>query len=817
MRGAKTLVVAMAFGAAVPLWAQGGRGGNTPPVDLTVPADLKPLLAPRRSEMRLVAVRYNADRQLLTTNYAGAGGGNRSGGRGGRAGGGGPVLGGQQADSAAAAAAADSAGRSGRGNVSGRGGGRGGADSTAAPPTTVSVARIARLKRFDLSWQAALNTIDRAKLTEPAKLGLDSLKQLVARNLAQLDTESATLASAAPLMPFAPTLVTLVESRIRIEPIDGEAAAATLTQVTKDIAEMKTRLDDGLNGADGAVQVSAAQATAAASALTSLRNNLGYWFEFFDGYDPTFSWWNRRPFAKADSTLVAYTTFLREKIVPANKNSTLTGPPLRIEPAPPPKYGEVPDLKEILALPQDEMTNIVQRFRAGLTANPGRSGQAGSGRASGTQQGGIQQGGIQQGGTPQGAGGRGGFTAGPVRDSTWYNGWLAALKTIDFDRLTRNAQVDYLYMKKRAELDLARIGRPLAAADSNPRKTDKTGIPGRARGREGLIRDLQDELIPYSPEELLVLAEREFAWHDAEMLKASREMGFGDDWKAALEKTKTMHPPPGGQPQMIKDLVFEAIDYVREKDLLTMPEVNVESQHMIMMTPERQLVNPFFTGGSQMSVSFPTDAMEFDARQQSMRGNNRPWSHATAFHEMIPGHNLVNYYGQRFGANYRPSLGGGPFYGEGWAVYWELIMYEKGFHDTPEERVGALFWRMHRCARIIFSLKFHLGQWSPQEAIDFLVDRVGHERENATAEVRRSFEGGYGPLYQAAYLLGAIQLRGLRRELVDSGMMTEKAFHDEILRQGSMPITLLRLALTKQKLTRDMNIDWRFYGDLSSR
>jgi uncharacterized protein (DUF885 family) len=150
-------------------------------------------------------------------------------------------------------------------------------------------------------------------------------------------------------------------------------------------------------------------------------------------------------------------------------------------------------------------------------------------------------------------------------------------------------------------------------------------------------------------------------------------------------------------------------------------------------------------------------------------------------------------------------------------VYWELIMYEKGFHDTPEERVGALFWRMHRCARIIFSLKFHLGQWSPQEAIDFLVDRVGHERENATAEVRRSFEGGYGPLYQAAYLLGAIQLRGLRRELVDSGMMTEKAFHDEILRQGSMPITLLRLALTKQKLTRDMNIDWRFYGDLSSR
>ena len=54
----------------------------------------------------------------------------------------------------------------------------------------------------------------------------------------------------------------------------------------------------------------------------------------------------------------------------------------------------------------------------------------------------------------------------------------------------------------------------------------------------------------------------------------------------------------------------------------------------------------------------------------------------------------------------------------------------------------------------------------------------------------------------------------LRKELVDSRQMSEKAFHDEILRQGSMPIALVRLALTKQKLTRDMEIDWKFYGDL---
>jgi uncharacterized protein (DUF885 family) len=186
---------------------------------------------------------------------------------------------------------------------------------------------------------------------------------------------------------------------------------------------------------------------------------------------------------------------------------------------------------------------------------------------------------------------------------------------------------------------------------------------------------------------------------------------------------------------------------------------------------------------------------------------------------MIPGHNLTGYLNARY-SGYRANLGAGtPFFGEGWALYWELVLYDKGFNDTPEERIGALFWRMHRCARIIFSLRFHMGQWSPQEAIDFLVDRVGHERDNATAEVRRSFDpsAGYSALYQAAYLLGGLQLKGLRRELVESGQMTEKAFHDEILRQGSLPIAVHRLNLTKQRLTRDMSLDWKFYGDLPSK
>ena len=112
-------------------------------------------------------------------------------------------------------------------------------------------------------------------------------------------------------------------------------------------------------------------------------------------------------------------------------------------------------------------------------------------------------------------------------------------------------------------------------------------------------------------------------------------------------------------------------------------------------------------------------------------------------------------------------------------------------------------------------LNFHMGLWSPQESIDFLVDRVGHERANATAEVRRSFNGTYPPLYQAAYMLGGLQFRALHRELVGSGRMTNREFHDTILQGGPMPVEMVRARLTGQKLTRDYRADWKFYGDIT--
>ncbi len=228
-----------------------------------------------------------------------------------------------------------------------------------------------------------------------------------------------------------------------------------------------------------------------------------------------------------------------------------------------------------------------------------------------------------------------------------------------------------------------------------------------------------------------------------------------------------------------------------------------------MISPERQLISPFFLGGETLQIAYPTDEMEHADKMMSMRGNNPHFSRATVHHELIAGHHLQGFMNRRY-KDYRYYRT--PFWTEGWALYWELLLWDMDFPRSPEDRIGMLFWRMHRCARIIFSLNYHLGEWTPQECIDFLVDRVGHERANAEGEVRRSFTAGYGPLYQLAYMIGGMQFYAMKKELVDSGKMTIKEYHDVVLRENAMPVEMVRAIITDQKLKKNFETSWEFYN-----
>ncbi len=339
-------------------------------------------------------------------------------------------------------------------------------------------------------------------------------------------------------------------------------------------------------------------------------------------------------------------------------------------------------------------------------------------------------------------------------------------------------------------------------------KDDGSGIIGNPIGREELIRLLQYEMIAYSPEELIDIANKEFAWCDAELLKASREMGFGDNWKQAQEKVKMSFVPEGYQPEAMLKLYDESVDFLKKNDLITIPPIAEETWRMRMIPPRQQLVSPFFLGGEVLQISYPTDAMNHEDKLMSMRGNNPHFSRATVHHELIAGHHLQGFMNNR-NKPYRHYRT--PFWNEGMALYWEFILWDMNFPRGPEDKIGMLFWRMHRCARIIFSLNYQLGKWTPQQCIDFLVDRVGHERANAEGEVRRSFTTNYGPLYQLAYMTGGLQFYALKKELVDSGKMSYKQYHDAVMAENAMPVEMVRAILTNQQLSREFKSSWKFY------
>lgn len=373
---------------------------------------------------------------------------------------------------------------------------------------------------------------------------------------------------------------------------------------------------------------------------------------------------------------------------------------------------------------------------------------------------------------------------------------------------------DYWVASPRAALDAALKDLETQVRDSIVGSGGDTNtIVGEPIGRDGLLVELEAEMIPYSPEELLRIAEREYAWCEREMKAAATQLGFAD-WRDALEHVKNLYAPPATHPSFVRGLVAEGATYVRRHDLVSVPRLAEEAIAMTRIPPARQRVSPFFLGGFRLQVAYPREDMAHADKLMTLRGNNRHFSRATAFHEMIPGHRLQLYVGAR-SRPYRARLFSTPFFVEGWALYWEMVLWDRGdFFVAPEDRVGSLFWRMHRCVRITFSLGFHLGKITPRRCVELLVERVGHERSTAEGEVRRSLNGSYPPLYQAGYMLGALQLMQLRREAVDAdaARFAEKEFHDRILRANVMPIEMLRALLLEKELREDFRSTWRFYG-----
>ena len=224
---------------------------------------------------------------------------------------------------------------------------------------------------------------------------------------------------------------------------------------------------------------------------------------------------------------------------------------------------------------------------------------------------------------------------------------------------------------------------------------DDDPLVGEPLGAEALAADIRREWLPYTADELIAIGEREFVFCEVEMKKAAREMGLGDDWKAALARVKADYAPPGQQDALVAGIAREVTEFVKRRELVTVPPLCEESWGLTMISPETLKTIPYAAyNGRQMMVAYASGEMSQEDKIMVMRGNNRHFTRLVIPHELIPGHHLQQYYEAR-GPQRQFST---PFYVEGWALYWELRLWDLGWAKTPEDRIGMLFWRMTRAA-----------------------------------------------------------------------------------------------------------------------
>ena len=542
--------------------------------------------------------------------------------------------------------------------------------------------RFERLDKMYRDWQGRLPQVDFDALNQQGRVDYVLLRNEIEAQLDQQTVERARLKEMDELLSFRAPVQELEAARWRLKSFSAQDAAEKISALAEQVKKLKERVEKGKKAKadktndtatasepkekkeakekveEPPIKVSPALGRRAASAVNDVKNTLRSWYTFYEGYQPDFSWWLKRPYEEANTALDSYAKYLKEEI-------------------------------------------------------------------------------------------------------------------------------------------------------AEQKGKDEDPLLGEVLGREALVRDIASEFLPYSPEELISIGEKEFAWCEAEMKKAAKEMGF-DDWKKALAKVKSDFVPPGEQDDFVAKCAQDALDFVRKHELVTVTPLCEEVWRLTMISPEQQKTMPYASyGGQAVNVAYAKDDMKHEDKMMSMRGNNRHYTRIVTAHELMPGHHLQIFTAAR-NREYR-GLFTTPFLTEGWALYWEIRLWDMGYGQTPEDRIGMLFWRMHRCARIIVSLKYHLNQMQPKEMVDFLVERVGHEKFGATSEVRRFIAGGYSPLYQAGYMIGGLQLNALRKEIVGTGKMSEKQFNDTVLTYNSMPIELIRAGMLNLPLTRETKPAWRFY------
>jgi uncharacterized protein (DUF885 family) len=354
---------------------------------------------------------------------------------------------------------------------------------------------------------------------------------------------------------------------------------------------------------------------------------------------------------------------------------------------------------------------------------------------------------------------------------------------------------------ERQRLERAADGARTAIADYARGLTDSL-----ARGTDdwALGRERYDALVGLrafdglDADAILEIGRNQLAQNKAARVAAAKEIDPTVDEATVIDRIKSDHPATFEEAlEGYRDAMLRAREHLIEHDIVTVPEteriaVLPTPDYLRNVVPFAAYFEPPKFDRDPSGIYIVTPSVGDDPN--AMREHNYSSISNTSIHEAYPGHHL-----QLSVSTAHPSLTriltDAPEFVEGWGMYSEQMMREQGFDDAPNFRLNMYTDAIWRACRIILDIRMHRGEVPVDEAIRFMVEQTSFEEPNARAEVHRYT---YTPTYQLSYLLGKVLLLQLRtdeqRRLGKAFSL--KAFHDALLRNGSLPISFHRRLLT---------------------
>jgi len=312
---------------------------------------------------------------------------------------------------------------------------------------------------------------------------------------------------------------------------------------------------------------------------------------------------------------------------------------------------------------------------------------------------------------------------------------------------------------------------------------------------------LYEEMVDTPVEELLKIGEANLEKDYKAFVETAKQI---DPHKSPAEVMKSIsddHPTEDGLIPFGRTTVESIVQFIKDRRIVTIPS---EVRPTIMETP------PYARSGGFASMDTPgafetsaTEAFyyitppekEWDAKhkEEHLRLFNAPVMDIITVHEAYPGHYIQFLYAKQFPTKTRKIVACGSN-AEGWAHYAEQMMLEEGFgNGNLKLRLAQLSEALLRDVRWIVGIRLHTSGWTVEQGTKLFEDKGFQEPSVAYEEARR---GAYNPTY-LYYTLGKLQIYKLRDDFkkAKGSAYTLEGFHNEFVRQGGIPIKLIRRIL----------------------